>query len=140
MTGRFLVAASVADPHSHPEGLATNAFSGNAAIPDNNSSGILSPLAISGVTRDAVISKITVTLSINHPVDEDVDIFLFDPDGNSIVLSTDNGTGSADYTNTVFDDAAAALISAGSPPSPARLARSNPSPVCTLAPSTETGR
>ena len=96
--------------------VAANAFSGNIAIPDNDFIGILNALAIGGVTGAAVISKITVTLSISHPVDEDVDIFLFDPDGNFIVLSTDNGVGGGNYTNTTFDDAATASITSGSPP------------------------
>ena len=57
------------------------------------------------------ISKVTVTLDITHDWDTDLDIFLEAPDGTLIELTTDNGAFGDNYTNTVFDDAAATAIS-----------------------------
>ena len=54
--------------------------------------------------------------SITHTFDNDLDIFLISPFGTQVELSTDNGGGNDNFTNTVFDDAAATSITAGAAP------------------------
>ena len=54
--------------------------------------------------------------SITHTFDGDLDIFLISPFGTQVELSTDNGGGGDNFTNTVFDDAAATSITAGAAP------------------------
>jgi subtilisin-like proprotein convertase family protein len=82
------------------------------AIPDLTT--ITSTLAVSGDTLS--VAKVTVWLDITHTWDGDVDIYLVSPAGTTIELSTDNGGNGANYTDTVFDDAAASSITAGTAP------------------------
>lgn len=63
------------------------------------------------------ISDVNVTItSLTHSYDADLDIYLLAPDGTTVELSTDNGAGGDNFTNTVFDDAAATSITAGTAP------------------------
>jgi subtilisin-like proprotein convertase family protein len=96
--------------------LFSNSFTGSVAIPDNNPVGITNILAISGVPTGAFLREIRVMLNITHTFDADLDIFLFDPDGNQIELSTDNGLSGDNFVNTVFVDSAATAITAGDAP------------------------
>ncbi len=87
------------------------------AIPDGGS--LNSTIAVSGIT--APIGKVTVTLFLTHPQDQDMDITLEAPDGTIVELTTDNGATSANYgtscaAGTTFDDAAATAITAGAAP------------------------
>lgn len=61
------------------------------------------------------VSNVTVTANITHPLDSTINLTLTNPAGNTINLSTGNGAG-ANYTNTVFTDAAATAITAGASP------------------------
>ena len=83
------------------------------SIPDNNLSGVDSIITIADT---ALVSKVTITLSITHTYDADLDIFLVGPNGLWLELSTDNGGNGDNYTNTTFDDAAATAITAGAAP------------------------
>ncbi|TAH44351.1 MAG: T9SS type A sorting domain-containing protein [Bacteroidetes bacterium] len=58
----------------------------------------------------------SVTISINHTRDADIDCFLAAPDGTRIELTTDNGGTSDNYVNTVFRHDAATSITSGSAP------------------------
>jgi subtilisin-like proprotein convertase family protein len=63
------------------------------------------------------LTDVNVTIgSIAHTWDADLDISLVHPDATVVELSTDNGGSGDNYTNTVFDDEAATLITAGSAP------------------------
>jgi CubicO group peptidase (beta-lactamase class C family)/subtilisin-like proprotein convertase family protein len=62
------------------------------------------------------ISKITVTLNINHTFDSDLILWLIGPSGTSVELDYRRGGGGANFTNTTFDDGASSPISAGLPP------------------------
>jgi len=75
---------------------------------------IYSNLAVSG--GPASLSKVTVKLSLTHTFDADLSIYLIAPDATQIALSTNNGGSYDNYTNTVFDDAAATSITAASAP------------------------
>lgn len=77
------------------------------------------------VTDSGAVSDVNVRVRLNHSFDEDLDIYLVGPDGTTVELSTGNGGSGDNYgsglnscagTFTVFDDSAAASITAGSPP------------------------
>jgi subtilisin-like proprotein convertase family protein len=65
------------------------------------------------------ITDVNATINIQHPNVGDLDIFLVSPAGTRVELTTDNGAGGANFTNTVFDDAAATsittIVAAGAP-------------------------
>ena len=82
----------------------TKSFSGNVAIPDNNPTGIQNTLVVDGVAAADSIAKITVSVTITHTFDSDLDLRLIDPDGNVIELSHGNGDQDNNYTATIFDD------------------------------------
>jgi len=73
--------------------------------------------AVSSVTVPAGsytgVSKIQ--FSIAHTYDMDVDIYLLAPDNTVFVVSTDNGDIDDNYTNTVIQDGAANINTAGAP-------------------------
>jgi len=63
------------------------------------------------------LTDVNVTIGqILHTWDSDLDIFVVHPDATTVELSTDNGGSGDNYVNTVFDDEAATLITAGSAP------------------------
>jgi len=84
------------------------------AIPDNNSTGVTSAIAVSGFT--GAIPAVDVRLTISHPYDGALDIYLSPPGLGQIALSTGNGGSANNYTDTLFDDAAAQAITSGSAP------------------------
>src|SRR5262249_7035646 len=67
------------------------------------------------VSQDLNISKLTVTLNINHTWDGDLYIRLRGPDGTTIVLYNRRG-GSGHNIRATFDDAAATSIGTGKAP------------------------
>jgi subtilisin-like proprotein convertase family protein len=84
------------------------------SIPDRNATGVTSYLTVSGAPTS--LAKVTVKLSIFHSYDGDLYISLFSPSGTEVALSNINGGSGANYTNTVFDDAASISIAiAGAP-------------------------
>ncbi|MGL2965739.1 Ig-like domain-containing protein, partial [Flavobacterium sp. XGLA_31] len=88
------------------------------AIPDNSTTGVYSPITVSGISPAVIGSSsiASVCLNIAHAWDEDLDIFLQCPDGTRIQLSTDNGTSNDNYTGTCFTTSAATSITSGTPP------------------------
>jgi subtilisin-like proprotein convertase family protein len=62
------------------------------------------------------VSEIKVNLNINHPNDGELLIMLRSPDNNQVTLSSYNGNGGANYSNTTFDDSASISIINGTPP------------------------
>ena len=70
------------------------------------------------VPDDFLIAGLTLTLNITHPNVSDLEATLIAPDGTRIKLFTNVGnTGTkANFTNTVFDDAAGTPIQFGGPP------------------------
>ncbi|TBX69926.1 T9SS type B sorting domain-containing protein [Flavobacterium silvisoli] len=88
------------------------------AIPDNSTTGVYSPVAVSGIIPATInnTSIASVCLSIAHAWDADVDIFLVCPNGTQIELSTDNGGSGDNYTNTCFTPTAVNPITSGVPP------------------------
>lgn len=99
-------------------GNAATTFSATpgSAIGDNNCTGVSNAINVTGYSGTVSSSGISVTINIAHADDDNLDIYLTAPNGDIIELSTDNGTNSANYTNTVFSDAGATNITAGSAP------------------------
>jgi fibronectin-binding autotransporter adhesin len=90
------------------------------AILDTNT--VTSSIVVSGIT--APISKVAVSFYLTHTYDADLDIFLIAPDGTTVALTTDNGSGGDNYgaacgsdvTRAVFDDDAGLSVTAGVAP------------------------
>jgi subtilisin-like proprotein convertase family protein len=95
-------------------------FSNNQAyfIPDNNVTGVSSPIAVSGIDPATLSANTIVSVSLNltHTYDGDLAISLIAPSGNSIYLSNRRGGSGNDFINTLFTMSASTLISSGSPP------------------------
>lgn len=90
----------------------------NAAIPDNNTTGVSNSINLSGYLPTNLSSGtlVSVTVNINHVYDSDLDISLISPGGTTIDLSSDNGSSDDNYTNTVFNASASTSITAGTAP------------------------
>ena len=82
-------------------------------IPDNSFTGVASVI---NVPVPVQITDVNVTVNITHTWDSDLVLVLSSPSGTNIFLSYQNGADGDDYTNTVFDDAAATNIIAGTAP------------------------
>ncbi|WGD36099.1 reprolysin-like metallopeptidase [Olleya sp. YS] len=72
--------------------------------------------SIINIPEDLEITDINVRINIDHTWNSDLDIFLISPLGTSVELSTDNGSSSNNYTNTIFDQEATNSITSGSSP------------------------
>lgn len=76
-----------------------------------------SPCNVTGIGTLGGCNTITqLDLDLTHTFVGDIGIFLIGPGGQVLELSTGNGGGGDNYTNTVFTDAAAQFITAGTPP------------------------
>jgi subtilisin-like proprotein convertase family protein len=91
-------------------------------VPDDTDAGIDIPIT---VPDNVTINDVNVRVRINHSYDADLDIALVHPDNTTVLLSTARGANGDNYgsgtndcsgTPTIFDDAAAAAIGAGTPP------------------------
>ena len=91
----------------------TRTFNTPTAIPNFNPTGIDASVDFLDlrIPTGATNTRIEVrNLNITHTFDSDLQIFLIDPDGNQIELSTGNGGDGDNYTNTTFSDLAATAI------------------------------
>ncbi|MFZ1703796.1 MAG: proprotein convertase P-domain-containing protein [Saprospiraceae bacterium] len=86
------------------------------ALTDNNCSGSFDVFTanVSGVNPTDVIESLTVNIS--HTWVSEVQLFLYGPNGQILELSTGNGSGFDNYTNTIFTDNATQYITVGVPP------------------------
>jgi subtilisin-like proprotein convertase family protein len=83
-------------------------------IADNSTS--ISAINVAAPAGSLVVDVNVVGLNITHTYDGDLDITLQSPSGAMVELSTDNGNGAANFTNTTFDDEASGSIVDGSAP------------------------
>lgn len=100
-------------------GAAGTSNTADYAVTDNGCAtpaGAVSPITISGYACEINTANITVQVNISHVYAMDVDILLKAPDNTILELSSDNGGTGDHYTNTIFSDAGATLISAGTAP------------------------
>jgi len=95
----------------------------NMPIPTSGAGGSGDPLqdlttstmSISGVRSDRLIQNVKVNVDLTHMLDGDLVLTLIAPDGARVLLANHRGAG-ANYTTTVFDDAATTAIAAGASP------------------------
>ena len=69
-----------------------------------------------GVAAAGMVKKVVFQVNLTHTWDADVDISLKSPAGPILDISSDNGSLGDNYTNTIFDDACATLVTAGVAP------------------------
>lgn len=81
-------------------------------IPDNTTVNV--PINVAGVA--GLIQDLDVTLNISHTWVSDISIRLISPGGTDVLLFNRRGGSGDNLVNTVFDDAAAASITAGTAP------------------------
>lgn len=81
-----------------------------------SASGINTYTSTINVASNLVITDVNVRVNITHAWDADLDITLTSPSGTVIELTTDNGGTGDNYSNTIFDQQATTLITAGAPP------------------------
>jgi len=90
------------------------------AIPDNNTSGILSPITVSGyVPSGSPVSKlVSVNFNVTHPYVGDLRVRLLSPNGNTITLINRRGGSGDNYTNTTIVNSGGANgnVASGSAP------------------------
>jgi subtilisin-like proprotein convertase family protein len=104
---------------ANPAGPPQTFVSANVPVTIPDLSTITSLDAVAGFPVNQVVENITVNLTITHTYSSDLQIRLFAPNGNSVLLavhepfSLDPGQ---NYTNTTFDDAAALSINQGTAP------------------------
>lgn len=99
---------------------------GNSAIPSTGTGGCtVAPqttggtifnCTVSGLTSTACLRLSGITVNFTHTFDSDIDMFLVSPTGQILELSTDNGAGNDNFTNTRFCDTATTNITAGAAP------------------------
>jgi cysteine-rich repeat protein len=92
-------------------GLPTTFAGGGDDIPDNKpNDGLASSIHVSGVGHR--LWDVDVTVSIEHPRADNLDLYLTSPSGRTIDLVTDVGGGRSDlYLGTTFDDQAGEPVS-----------------------------
>jgi len=89
-------------------------YSGPAvAIPDNNATGATASIAVTDVKE---VLDVNVLVNVAHVNAGDLELFLVAPNGTEIPLALRRGGTGDNFTNTLFDDAATTLISAGVAP------------------------
>ena len=82
-------------------------------IPDNNPTGATSTI---NVPDNRPVQGVKVTVDITHTFDADLTLTLIPPAGAPITLSAQRGSSGDNFVATVFDDAAATSITAGTAP------------------------
>ncbi len=90
----------------------TYSSAAGGSIPDGGPQAAF-PIIVSGLSPSAIDTTFgleSVCININHTYVSDLDIALQSPDGSIVDLSTANGFGGADYTNTCFNSFASVSI------------------------------
>lgn len=85
----------------------------NAAISTVATSTTTSTINVSGLS---VASLSSICLNINHTWDSDLSIYLICPSGNTLTLSSGNGSSGNNYTGTCFNTTSGTNITSGAAP------------------------
>jgi subtilisin-like proprotein convertase family protein len=96
-----------------PEPSAATFDGGGVAIPDGDPTGVTSVIE---VTEVGTVLDVNVRVTITHTWDEDLTVRLESPLGTVVELTSVNGGGGHNYTDTWFDDQATDPITSGVPP------------------------
>ena len=97
-----------------PSGSAQNFASTSVPVALPDLSTVNSTLSVSGFV--GLAGKVTVRFSVTHTYDGDLVFKLIGPGGQSVLLASSVGDAGQGFTNTVFDDSAAARITEGVAP------------------------
>jgi len=99
------------------EAFANQAFDNNVYPPGAPFESVINASNINpGTIIDASAQIFSVCVNLEHSYDSDVELYLQAPNGTVITLSSDNGGGGDDYTNTCFTPTAVTPITAGTAP------------------------
>ncbi|MSP16458.1 MAG: hypothetical protein EXR73_07595 [Myxococcales bacterium] len=96
-----------------PRGSSVATYLGTVPVPIIDLMSVAIPME---VPADGLVTGIAVRLSVTHTWDHDLDLLLTSPSGTTIDLSSANGAGGDNYTDTLFVDSAALSISDGVAP------------------------
>src|SRR6187401_627603 len=95
---------------------------GNSLIPSSGTGGCtIAPQNTGGTTFNntvvglGAVGVASVLVNFTHTFDSDLDFFLVAPNGQTIELSTDNGAGNDNYTNTNFVDGSPNITTGAAP-------------------------
>ncbi|MBL0340660.1 MAG: proprotein convertase P-domain-containing protein [Bacteroidetes bacterium] len=103
-----------------PNGTVQTSFTNSIVynIPDNNATGVASPLIVSGINPATLASGsiFSVMANITHTYTGDLVVALISPSGNTVNLSNRRGGGGDNFNNTIFSMSASTAIASGSPP------------------------
>ena len=114
---------TVGGPSNAPLTIASSGTNNNIAIPDGGvsfgwtgtgGSAATSTIPVTGLNTGWTFGS--VTFNITHTWDGDVIVYLFDPCGNNIQLTSALGGSGDNYTNTNFTPTASTTISSGVAP------------------------
>lgn len=123
-TGTYTVSANIVlpndgDPYDDSalvitehiaSGQFVKSFNGNAIIPDNSNAGVVAPITFCGLPTVLDGTNIEIDYlsidSIEHTWISDLILYLISPSNDSILLSANNGGGTANIINVVFADSA----------------------------------
>src|SRR5688572_3075419 len=117
----FLLTQTLSLAQTFP-GLIVNT-AGNSLIPSTGTGGCtVIPQTTGGTTFNNTVAGLaagtgvaSVLLNFTHTFDGDLDLFLVAPNGQTIELSTDNGGGGDNFTNTNFVDGSPNITTGVSP-------------------------
>src|SRR5690349_15194003 len=85
--------------------LIPSAGTGGCAVAPQTTGGTIFNVNVAGLAAGTPLAS--VQLNFTHTFDSDIDMFLRAPNGQVLELSTDNGAGNDNFTNTIFCDNAA---------------------------------
>jgi len=97
--------------NSFPNLTGTNSTS--YSIPDNNATGVSSPITVSSSRNANEI--ISVSVNITHTWDGDLTLTLIAPNGSNIILSNRRGGSGDNFVSTVFQSTGTAIASGTAP-------------------------
>ena len=87
----------------------------NLAIPDDNNTGAVSTLAVSGIPAGAVVNNVSVKFNINHGYAGELNINIKAPNGNALNLVNQKGGSGHNFTNTIISSATVTPINGSAP-------------------------
>lgn len=119
------LAASLFSGFSHAQTFNGNIVNtaANSAIPSAGTGGCAAaPQTTGGTIFNNLVAGLpagttvaSVQMNLTHTFDSDLDVFLVAPNGQVLELTTDNGAGNDNYTNTVFQDGAPNITTGAAP-------------------------
>ncbi len=99
-----------------PGSVAVSSGAISVAIPDNNATGVSTPLTVAGVPAAAVGTSASVSFNITHTWDGDLTLFLKAPNNQVLNLVNARGGSADNFVNTVISSTAVTPIASGAAP------------------------